>query len=352
MKIKPKTIRSTVEMDDTTRSVSSAFDYDFKGESIFEIPEIRLPDDFCLGAIIGPSGSGKSSILSEIGASDSPGWYRGVSVCSHFGSADRAVEMLQAVGLMSVPSWVRPYHVLSTGERHRADLARALKDGACIDEFTSTVDRTTAMSVSRCVSRYARNKALKRVVVASCHEDILPWLQPDWVYYTAPQRFSARGWQRPRLEINIEPCSHEEWAAFAAHHYLTHKINRSARCWIATHDGAVLGFASAISFPNGNFKNGWREHRTVVLPEWQGLGIGPRLSDAVAASFVEDGCRYFSKTTHPRMGEYRESSPRWKPTSKNRKSRPDYSTSSGTKEDGHKMRHTDRVAYSHEYIGI
>ena len=35
--------------------------------------------------------------------------------------------------------------------------------------------------------------------------------------------------------------------------------------------------------------------RLVVIPELQGLGLGRRLSEAVAQTFVERGVRYFSK---------------------------------------------------------
>ena len=99
-------------------------------------------------------------------------------------------------------------------------------------------------------------------------------------------------------------------------------------------------------------KNAWREHRTVVLPDYQGMGFGVRISDAVAEMFIKDGCRYFSKTVHPRMGEYRNTSKLWVPTSKNMKARPDYLKSGDTtKERKYKHRHAYRVAYSHEYKG-
>ena len=113
----------------------------------------------------------------------------------------------------------------------------------------------------------------------------------------------------------------------------------------------MIGFSSALAFPSGSFTNAWREHRTVILPDYQGMGFGVRLSDAVAEMFIRSGCRYFSKTAHPRMGEYRENSASWKPTSKNKKSRPDYLSNlvRVTKEDNHKHQHAHRVAYSHEY---
>lgn len=122
---------------------------------------------------------------------------------------------------------------------------------------------------------------------------------------------------------------------------------------MATWDGVVVGFSSALAFPNRNFTNAWRGHRTVVLPEFQGLGIGARISDATAHMFVSNGCRYFSKTAHPVLGEYRERSDSWKPTTKNKKVRKDYvstlESNKDMKESKHMLKHVNRLCYSHEY---
>jgi ABC-type ATPase with predicted acetyltransferase domain len=94
-------------------------------------------------------------------------------------------KMFYAVGFGSVPSWLKPYSVLSNGEKMRVDLARALleKDKICFDEFTSVVDRNVAQTA--CI---AINKAIKstnkQFVAVSCHYDIIEWLQPDWVFDT------------------------------------------------------------------------------------------------------------------------------------------------------------------------
>jgi GNAT superfamily N-acetyltransferase len=64
----------------------------------------------------------------------------------------------------------------------------------------------------------------------------------------------------------------------------------------------------------GDDRNKWRECRTVVLPDFQGLGIGVRFSNAIADIFIEEGSRYFSKTAHIRMGEYRQNNPLWRAT--------------------------------------
>ena len=93
-------------------------------------------------------------------------------------------------------------------------------------------------------------------------------------------------------------------------------------------------------------KDAWRGHRTVVLPDFQGMGIGVRISEAVGEVLLENGCRYFSKTIHPKMGASRENSSKWKPTSKNRKIRRDYGEHSNFAWETRKI-----ASFSHEYIG-
>lgn len=343
-----------VEVDSIVDEVCRYFDYQFDGRSTFSRPKLLLPDSpFRIGLIVGPSGTGKSTLLRQFGAEEVIAWDESKAIVSHFSDAEDARKRLGAVGLNTIPSWVKPYQVLSTGEKFRADLARRLKSGAVVDEFTSVVDRNVAKSCSSAIRRYVDHEGLSGIVLASCHYDIIDWLNPDWVFDTFSGTMSGRGSERrPAIDLSIDPCGHEEWAAFHPHHYLTSKINKAASCWVVSWEGRKVAFVSALAFPNGNFKDAWREHRTVVLPDFQGLGIGIAASDAVAQHFVDRGCRYFSKTAHPRFGEYRNKSPLWKPTSKNGKARPDYGkTRSKTKEDGHKMGHAGRACYSHEYVG-
>jgi len=344
---------SRVIQDSITESISAMFDYDFDGETVFECPLPEIPKDYGIGLIVGPSGSGKSSILDIIGQTKQPVWDENYSVASHFCTAEDAQRRLSGVGFSSIPSWLRPYQVLSTGEKFRADMAMSISSGACIDEFTSVVDRVVAKACSFAVARLVKNEGIRNLTFASCHYDIIEWLQPDWVYDTLSGKFLPRGeLHRPERNIELVPCNSDIWPMFSQHHYLTGNINKGARCWLATWGGVPVGFSSAIAFPNGNWANGWRGHRTVCLPDYQGLGIGVRISDATAEMFVREGCRYFSKTVNPRMGGYRNNSSLWRATSKNGKARPDYNHNRKTKESKYKMLHTGRVAFSHEYIGL
>jgi len=360
----PEEFSCQVEVDDIVKAVSSMFDYTFTGKSVFTAPDMgAVPQSFSIGLIVGPSGSGKSTLLRRFGKEDSVEWQEGKAVCSHFASADDARDRLGAVGFNSIPSWMRPYSVLSTGEKFRADMARRLRDGAVFDEFTSVVDRNVAASCSNALRRYVDAKGLRNLVFASCHYDIIDWLRPDWVFDTNTNTLVGRGsLQRPEIVLETVPCGVQAWSMFRHHHYLNYDINRGARCWITTWKGIPVGFSSAIAFPSGTVRNAWREHRTVVLPEFQGLGIGVRISDTVGEMFLSQGCRYFSKTSHPRMGEYRNRSPLWKATSKNGISRKDYliegqthlpspKARPGMGKNENLTRHAMRVCYSHEYIG-
>lgn len=355
---------STIEQDEITKKLSQSFDYEFDGSVSFQVPLFDVPEQYQIGLIVGASGSGKSSILNTIGKASKIEWDSSKAICSHFATSDEAQDKLNAVGLNSIPSWLKPYHVLSTGERFRADLSRSLVDNAIIDEFTSVVDRNVAKSCSYAINRYIRKSNIQKMVFASCHYDIIEWLQPDWVFDTNTHRLTVgRGSERPSLQLEVVPCNTEAWTIFCNHHYLSSKLNKGSRCWLATWENQVVGFASAIPFPSGSLKNAWKGHRTVVLPDFQGLGIGVRLSDAIGQIFVNEGYRYFSKSSHVRLGEYRNNSPKWRPTAHNMKDRKQYykklndiangvSTTKDFYSSELRKKHASRICYCHEYIGI
>lgn len=343
-----------VDVDDALKNACLPFDYKFDGTSVFNVPEFKAPirdGSWSIGLIVGPSGSGKTSILSHnYGITKQHDWNPDKAVASqvHY-------SKLMGVGLNSVPSWCRPFHVLSNGEAFRANMAAAIATDTSFDEFTSVVDRTVAKSCSNAIQRHIRSEKMTGVVFSSCHYDVIEWLKPDWIFDIQKGQVAHElgFFQRTPVGIDVRRCDRNLWKIFGPHHYLNGELNHSSQCFAAYWDNVLVGFCSVLAFPCGSLKNAFREHRTVVLPDYQGLGIGVRLSDVVARYYVENGARFFSKTAHPRMGEYRERSANWKPTSKNKKSRNDYNSSGlnkPTKEDAYKHLHANRVCYSHEFI--
>lgn len=144
---------------------------------------------------------------------------------------------------------------------------------------------------------------------------------------------------------------------FKKHHYLTSDINLSAQCYVGIYNKQPIAFASFISQCGRDVKHAWKEHRLVVLPDFQGLGIGNKMSEMFGQAFIEKGCQYFAKTSNPRMGIHRDNSLLWKPTTNNHKSREDYLDKNGNVRKTVKMSnrnalaHAFRVCYSHQFIG-
>ena len=347
-------LTSTIEMDEITAELIRPFDYDSSGTEFFYpyvLPK-DLPSHWGIGVIVGASGTGKSKLLAQFDGElePRPEWDNSRSIASHFDDPIDASEKLSAAGLMSVPEWVKPYNVLSNGQQFRADLARSLYNCARIDEFTSVIDRNVAKAASSSMARYVRKNGIEGIVLATCHRDILEYLEPDWVIDTDRGQWTSGRWlHRPEMVLNVYPCSNEIWSHFAQHHYLSESLNKSARCYVALWGEQVVGFVAVLAYPSGTVKEAYREHRLVIHPDYQGLGFGPKLSELVAKHYVDNGKRYFSKTSHPRLGEYRDQSARWKPTSKNHMKRND-----GLNLDGRNRWSIDpnRWSYSHEYIDV
>jgi GNAT superfamily N-acetyltransferase len=342
-------LESVVQMDELLEEVIRPFDYKTEGVEKFypfKIPT-GIPTDYGIGVIVGASGTGKSTLLKEFGTAEIVGWHPKKAIASHFKSPEDAIERLSAAGLMSVPEWAKPFQALSNGQQFRATLARSLDSGAVLDEFTSVVDRNVAKAASTAMARYVRRNAIKQITIATCHRDVLEFLEPDWVIDTDRGEWtSGRYLQRPELVLEIYPCSNSIWSYFAKHHYLSESLNKASHNYLAMWEGKVVGFSSVMAYPSGTVKAAFREHRLVVHPDYQGFGFGPRISEVVANHYIENAKRFFSKTSHPRLGEYRDNSTKWKPTSKNHMRRTD-----GKSKTTRWELNNQRWSYSHEFVG-
>jgi len=99
---------------------------------------------------------------------------------------------------------------------------------------------------------------------------------------------------------------------FRKYHYLNHELNKGAHCYIATIGGKPVAFDSVIHFPHPKAKNIKHEHRLVVLPDYQGIGIGNKLSSIVAERYIDKGFRYICVTSTPALIYPRKKHPNWK----------------------------------------
>jgi GNAT superfamily N-acetyltransferase len=211
------------------------------------------------------------------------------------------------------------FAVLSTGQQFRAALARtpaeALTDRRLVvfDEYTSVVDRTVAQTCSYALQKTVRRHKLQCIAV-TCHDDVIDWLQPDWTYEPAENRFAWRLLRcRPSIPLHIVRCTTSAWPLFAPHHYLSGHINRSSVCFLASWQDRPVAFSAWLPFV-GQGPLTRREHRTVVLPDYQGVGVGMAVSALIASMWKALGYRAISTTTHPAFTAARQRSPAWRMT--------------------------------------
>lgn len=291
-------------------------------------------DNWQVGVIVGPSGSGKTSMGKEVLGADAL-WTGGVwpadapivdAIAPGEGDFNDVTAALGAVGLGSVPSWLRPYHVLSNGEKFRAELARIIAEapaGVVIDEFTSVVDRQIA-KIGALAFQKAWRRTSGKAVLLSCHYDVLDWLEPDWIFDTATGNFERaepgrRLRRRPRIELEIRQVDGSYWPMFEPHHYL--KLPRMVACryFVGFVDGEPvihLGITPRLN------TGGVRGCRMVTMPEWQGAGLGMRflnwvMENEIAGSgpFVGRARVGFFHTSHPALCAALRRDPRWEQVS-------------------------------------
>ncbi len=312
--------------EETFRVASIIGKFDLESSNIKEqfTGNINLPDEWQIGLIVGNSGTGKTTIAKEL----FPNNYITKYEYTHETILDDMPEQctveqiskaFNSVGFSSPPSWLKSYDMLSNGQKMRVDLARAMLEEQpmfVFDEFTSVVDRNVAQ-----IGSYAIQKAIRRTnkqfIAVTCHEDVEEWLQPDWTFTTDTMTFNMNQKKnRPDITFEIYRVKDKSiWRTFAKHHYLNHSHNNAATVFIALVNGQIAGFYSVLPFPHPKKKNTYRAHRFVILPDYQGAGIGMLMQNAIAKHYDETLNKTFIITTsHPAIVHALKADPNWRLT--------------------------------------
>jgi GNAT superfamily N-acetyltransferase len=202
------------------------------------------------------------------------------------------------------------------------------------DEFTSVVDRNVACIGSAAVAKGLRNGQIRcRFVAVTCHYDVLQWLTPDWTIDMATREFRRydleesqsesnhdpsastsvvhrRRLRRPTIELQLHRCRTAAWRSFARHHYLSASLSNMARCFVALWHGEPVSFCATL--PVIGKRKHWRISRIVTLPDYQGVGIGMRVVEAVADLHRADGNRINVTASHPALISHCRRSQHWR----------------------------------------
>ena len=87
-------------------------------------------------------------------------------------------------------------------------------------------------------------------------------------------------------------CERGEWAKFRRYHYLSSELCSAATCY-GLYDGKkIVGFMGILHQPHSVTKNIKRVSRIVVLPDYQGIGLGYKFLCAVAKHYKSMGYEF------------------------------------------------------------
>jgi GNAT superfamily N-acetyltransferase len=111
---------------------------------------------------------------------------------------------------------------------------------------------------------------------------------------------------RPTIQLEIHECTRSLWSLFRQYHYLNTNILTSNKHYVALYNSKPVAF---ISIGRSQYKyKYWRVSRLVVLPDYQGVGIGTRfLTWAAQYSYEKTRLDFFIVSSNPQLIHLRNS---------------------------------------------
>lgn len=295
------------------QAAANSLDIDVKKKSIhkLQIKNINIKENWNIGLIYGASGSGKTTLAKHLFGEN----IFNISLNEELPiieqlpkefSYDDCASILNGIGLNSVPCWIRPIKTLSNGQKARAEAAYLMcqSNMVCIDEWTSVVDRTVAKAMSVCINKFAK-KHNKKIILLSCHYDILEWLQPDWLIDCNKQTFELPKSddfffnEREKLEFTIKEIGKESWKYFSKYHYLSELLpGGKIYLYGLFHNHNQIGFQCFANYTphKTGTKIIYHSNRTVIHPDYNGLGLGIKLINETSRILKQKiDCRIMAK---------------------------------------------------------
>jgi ABC-type Mn2+/Zn2+ transport system ATPase subunit len=310
---------------------ANSLDIDVKKKSVHELNiQADLQAPWNMGLIVGASGSGKTTLAKQIFGDDCFDFQIDESkpVLDQFPadwSYEQCQNALNGIGLSQVPCWIRPLYTLSNGQKTRAIAALQLarNEDFVVDEWTSVVDRTVAKSMSHCLQKHAR-ASQRKVVAVSCHYDVIEWLNPDWVLDCNKGTYIDRRLLRQefkrteKLQFDIRSIGRESWKYFSKYHYLSDQLpGGHIKLFGLFHGNDQIGFQCFANYTPCRKGEVMKMHsnRTVIHPDYVGLGLGMRLIEETSHIMQKDGFDVWAKFSSVPVAKAFEKSKNWKLTS-------------------------------------
>ena len=105
---------------------------------------------------------------------------------------------------------------------------------------------------------------------------------------------------RPPVELKVYRCGRSMWQMFRQYHYLNGRLGAGVRCYIVLYHEKPVAFIAVVhTRMKSHF---FRVSRLVVLPDYQGIGIGKRLLNFIAELYTSQiNLPFFVVTSNPQL---------------------------------------------------
>lgn len=312
-------LKSDVNKEFRCQVAANSLDIDVEKKSIhhLKIDNIKIPNNWNIGLVYGNSGSGKTTMIKHLFGENifDVKLDENKPIINQLPkdlSYEDCAKLLNGIGLNSVPCWIRPIKTLSNGQKARAEAVYLMTKSekvVFIDEWTSVVDRTVGKAMSLCLHKYAKRNN-KKIILCSCHQDVLEWLQPDWMIDCNKQEFILPKSEdfffkkREKLKFEIKEIDRRSWKYFSKYHYLSERLpGGKLYLYGLFYNNNQIGFqcfANYTPYTKKNRKEGkkiiFHSNRTVIHPDYNGLGLGIKLINETSRLLLNKiDCRIMAK---------------------------------------------------------
>lgn len=198
--------------------------------------------------------------------------------------------------------------------------------------------------MSHCIQKTIR-KNKKKIILLSCHYDVVEWLNPDFIIDCNVQEYVERrgmvgsNVRSDQLRFDIKEIDRKSWKNFSKYHYLSDKLpGGKIYTFGLFHGENQIGFQCFAAYIVGD-QNTYFSNRTVVHPDYCGFGLGIKLINETSKIMFDKGYSVKAKFSSTPVYLSMSKSKHWKLTKK------DFRTND------RERRRVKTMMYSFDYVG-
>ena len=116
---------------------------------------------------------------------------------------------------------------------------------------------------------------------------------------------------RKQKQFEIRKCGRDEWKKFRKYHYLSSDIANACQCYGLYDNDNIIGFIGVLHQPHPINTKLKRVSRLVILPDYQGIGLGTKFLEFIANYYIQQNYDFEIITTAKNLISSLKKSNKW-----------------------------------------